>query len=177
MRAGPLELTPVRPEDVDELWPLLSDPRLWDHEPESVHPDPSVTRAYLERAAARWAGGLSYWTVRLAATGEAVGSGGAQHHTRGGADHWNLNYRIAADHQGRGYAGLLLGAALGAAHEAAPGRPCVAWIDAHNPASIAVARRAGLRDLGLRHNPADRPRLAWADRDLDGAVYPPVDAG
>lgn len=177
MRAGPLELTPMSVDDVDDLWPLLSDRRMWAHEPASTHPDPSVTRGYLERAAARWVEGLSYWTVRLAASGEAVGSGGAQHHTRGGADHWNLNYRIAPAHQGHGYAGLLLAASLDAARSVAPDRPCVAWIDAHNPASIAVARRGGLRDLGLRHNPSDRPRLAWSDRDLDDAVYPLVEPG
>ncbi|WP_299055281.1 GNAT family N-acetyltransferase [uncultured Nocardioides sp.] len=177
MRAGPLELTPMSVDAVDELWPLLGDPRLWAHEPGSVHADPAATRRYLTLAAERWASGLSYWTVRLADTGEVVGTGGAQHHTRGGADHWNLNYRIAPAHQGHGYAGLLLASSLDAAHAVAPDRPCVAWIDAHNPASIAVARRGGLRDLGLRRNPSDRPRLAWSDRDLDATVYPLVEPG
>ncbi|GAA1909976.1 hypothetical protein GCM10009737_09230 [Nocardioides lentus] len=175
--AGPLLLTPMAVTDAEELWPQLGDPAMWAHEPTGRHADVAATRAYARRAEERWAEGLSYWTVRLAASGEVVGSGGAQHHVRGGADHWNLNYRVAPAHQGRGYAGLLLAAALEAAREVAPDRPCVAWVDAHNPASGAVAARAGLVDRGRRLNPADGVvRHAWSDVPLDDGRYPAAGA-
>ncbi len=166
-----LTLRPMDLADVDALWPMLSDARMWAHHPEARHDSLAQTRAYVERAAARWArDGLSYWTIELTGSGEVVGSGGVQVHPRG---HWNLNYRIAVPHQGNGYASELAGAALTAARIMAPERPCIAWIDADNTASRAVAAKVGLVDQGLREGSADDIlRLAYSDRPLDARVYP-----
>lgn len=168
-----LDLRPMSPDDVDELFAIYRDPAMWAYDPPSVHRTREQTADYVRRAAARWDDdGLSYWTARLTATGEVVGSGGAQRHDPG---HWNLNYRIAAAHQGRGLARELLAAALAAAGERDPTRPCVAWIDATNPASGRVAERGGLLDLGPRRGSVDGVvRHAWADRVLDPATYPPA---
>lgn len=171
-----LDVSPMGPDDVDALFAIYRDPAMWAYDPPRVHRTREQTADYVRRAAARWDDdGLSYWTVRLASTGEVIGSGGAQRHAPG---HWNLNYRIAAGHQGRGHAGELLAAALVAAAERDADRPCVAWIDGSNPASGRVAARGGLADLGLRLGSIDGiARHAWADRELDETTYPPaVDA-
>ncbi len=159
--------------DATDLWPIYADPEMWWYEPSHRHADPEKTRSYADRAAARWAlDGLSYWTVRLAATGEVIGSGGAQRHPPG---HWNLNYRIARAHQGHGHAGRLLTAALAAAAAVDPGAPCIAWIDEVNAPSRRVAERGGLVDHGLRAGAVDGVvRLAYADRSLDDRAYPPA---
>jgi RimJ/RimL family protein N-acetyltransferase len=169
-----LDLRPMEPGDVDALFPVLSDPALWTYDPSRRHRTRAETATYVQRAAARWASdGLSYWTVRLAGSDEVVGTGGAQRHPPG---HWNLLYRVAAAHQGRGIAGELLAAALAAAAETDPDLPCIAWIDATNPASLRVADRGGLVDRGLRHGCVDGVvRHAWSDRALDRSTYPEAD--
>jgi ribosomal-protein-alanine N-acetyltransferase len=168
-----LDLAPMTADDVDALFAIYRDPAMWAYDPPRVHRTREQTVDYVRRAAARWdQDGLSYWTVRLAGCGEVIGSGGAQRHAPG---HWNLNYRIATAHQGRGYAGDLLAAALTAATARDPLPPCIAWIDGSNPASGRVAERGGLIDHGLRLGSVDGVvRHAWADRELEATTYPPV---
>ena len=171
--ASGLELSPMRVEDAEELFGFLGDPASWAYDPPRVHGSVAQTREYAARAAACWAEGLSYWTVRVA--GEVVGSGGAQRHEPPGVvPFWNLNYRIAPAHRGRGHATALAAAGVAAALEVDPALPVIAWVDDGNPVSGAVARRAGLLDQGLRHGAFDGVvRRAWADRELD-AGHPPA---
>jgi RimJ/RimL family protein N-acetyltransferase len=159
--------------DLDALAGTFADPDGWWYEPASRHTTPAQTRDWLTRAAARWpTDGLSYWTVRLAAGGDPIGTGGAQRH-RSGA--WNLSYRIAAAHQGHGYATELGRAALEAAARVDPGAPCIAFVLEHNHPSRRVAVRLGLVDRGLRMDRSDgTPRLAYADRELDEERFPPI---
>ncbi len=56
--------------DLDELFPIFSDPDGWWFDPESRHADRARTERWLTRAAARFdEDGLSYWTVRRRDTG------------------------------------------------------------------------------------------------------------
>lgn len=169
-----LLLRPMSGQDADALFPIYSDPEIWWFDPRGVHGDIETTRAYAESVGSRWsADGLSYWTVHRGETDEVIGSGGAQRH-RGGE--WNLNYRIASAHQGRGYAGEVLSAAMQAATRLDSSAPQIAWIDEVNEPSIRVALRAGLVSRGLRSGTYDgRPRLAFADREIDDAVWAPLD--
>ncbi|GAA5149454.1 hypothetical protein GCM10023340_24740 [Nocardioides marinquilinus] len=174
-----LDLRPMSVADADELFVIYRDTAMWAYDPARRHADPATTRSYCERAAARWdVDGLSYWTARLASSGEVIGSGGAQRHTTpggSGGSCWNLNYRIATAHQGHGHATALLRAALAAAAERDDDLARIAWIDATNPASARVAARAGLRDHGARLGAADRVvRHAWTDRPLDDVRFPPA---
>ncbi|WP_329565709.1 GNAT family N-acetyltransferase [Kitasatospora sp. NBC_01266] len=170
-----LELRAVRLDDLDPLFAINSDPEVWRHRPQGRHAEIGQTREWIERAVEGWASGLSYWTVRLRAvggagdgTGPVIGIGGVQEQRARG--HWNLYYRLAAAHWGRGYATELSRAALAAARQHTPQLPVFAWIHPQNPGSLAVAGRLGLVDHGLRQDPiyrdtlhlfADRPPAQW----------------
>ncbi|MFF7635698.1 GNAT family N-acetyltransferase [Kitasatospora sp. NPDC008050] len=157
-----LDLRPVHPDDLDALHAINRDPEVWRHQPAGRHAEIAQTRDWIERAVARRPEGLSYWTARLRTTGAVVGVGGVQAQGRG---HWNLYYRLAPAHWGRGYATELSRAAIDAAHRLRPELPVFAWIHAHNAGSRAVAGRLGLIDHGLRLDPFLRELLhLYADR-------------
>ena len=96
-----LDLRAVAASDADEPHRLTSDPLYTDHIPGGLQETPASTRSWIERFRARWdIIGLSYWTVRLRATGAVIGIGGAE--CRPGF--WNLFYLVDAEHWGNGYA-------------------------------------------------------------------------
>lgn len=161
-----LALTAMGPDDAEQLFAVLSDPRGWWFDPAARHVDLARTRAYTDRAAARWpADGLSYWTARDLRTGDVVGLGGAQRH-RSGA--WNLSYRVATGQWGRGLATELAAAGVEAARLADPTSPVVAYVLAVNTASARVAAAVGLVDRGPRVDANDGvERHAWSDRPLE----------
>jgi len=161
-----LDLRRPDPEgDVDDLFPIFSDPAGWWYDPDSRHVDRDRTLDWLTRASRRFnTDGLSYWTVRLREGGEVIGVGGAQRQSTGA---WNLNYRIASAHQGNGFATELGRAAHEAATACDPSVPFVAWIAEHNEPSRRVAERLGLTNYGPAEDPSDGTRrLAYADRPL-----------
>ena len=162
-----LDLRPTDPlGDLDELFAIFSDPGGWWYDPAGRHTDRGQTRAWLTRAAARFeADRLSYWTVRRRDNAAIIGVGGAQRQrTRA----WNLNYRLAATHQGHGFATELGRAAYVAATAVDSAVPFIAWIAPHNAPSRRVAERLGLTNHGLRVDPSDgQQRVAYADRPLD----------
>ncbi|MCC9309398.1 GNAT family N-acetyltransferase [Kitasatospora sp. RB6PN24] len=161
-----LDLRAVAPADLDALYEINSDPRVWEHRPQGRHAGPVTTREWIARAVAGWEDGLGYWTARLVGTDTVVGVGGVQLQGRG---HWNLYYRLAPARWGRGYATELARAALGAALERHPEVPVFAWIHAGNTASRAVATRLGLIDHGLRLDPFYREQLhVYADSRMPG---------
>jgi RimJ/RimL family protein N-acetyltransferase len=161
-------------DDLADLFAIFSDPTGWWYDPTGRHADPGRTRTWLERAAARFeTDGLSYWTVRRRDNGTIIGVGGAQRQrTRA----WNLNYRIAATEQGRGYATELARAAYSAAASMDASVPIIAWIAPRNSQSRNVAERLGLTNYGLGVDPSDgQRRLAYADRPLHATDLVPTE--
>ena len=177
-----LSLRRPEPGDLDAVFAVYSDPRVWTHFPSLRPTEPERVAAMLERWGSSWrVHGLGSWIVRLRETGEVIGNGGG---TMLGADApdagpdgparvWNLGYRLSADHHGRGYATEVARAALAAAARVAPEVPVIAYLVEHNRASAAVAEKVGLRlvhrapDLG-NPDPAVM-RLVYADRALTPA--------
>jgi RimJ/RimL family protein N-acetyltransferase len=156
-------------QDLVDLFPIFSDPAGWWYDPDGRHLEPARTRDWLTRAGERFdSDGLSYWTVRRRDDGTVIGVGGAQRQrTRA----WNLNYRLATAHQGRGYATELARAALAAAAAVDSDVPVIAWIAEHNTPSRKVAERLGFTNYGPAIDPSDgEVRLAYSDRDI-GAFH------
>jgi RimJ/RimL family protein N-acetyltransferase len=154
--------------DLDDLFPIFSDPAGWWYDPDGRHTDPQRTRDWLTRAASRFDGDrLSYWTVRRRDTEAIIGVGGAQRQSTGA---WNLNYRLATAAQGHGFATELARAAYAAASAVDSTVPFIAWVAEHNTPSRRVAERLGLTNYGVGVDPSDgEPRLAYADRPLSEA--------
>jgi RimJ/RimL family protein N-acetyltransferase len=156
--------------DLEALFEVFSDPAGWWYEPDGRHTTPDRTRAWLTRAAERFdQDGLSYWTVRRRDTEAIIGVGGAQ---RQSSRAWNLHYRLAAAHQGHGFATELGQAARAAASKVDAAVPFIAWVAPHNTPSVKVAERLGLTDRGLLADPSDgERRLAFADRPLERGTW------
>ncbi|WP_426171807.1 GNAT family N-acetyltransferase [Microbacterium sp. DWRC1-3] len=157
--------------DLDALFAISADPRVWTHYPSLRHQRPEDTLAGMARWEASWArAGLGSWVVRVRSTGEVIGNGGC---TLLGDAVWNLGYRLSADHHGNGYATELAFAAVEQARAVDPDRPVIAYLVEHNHASAKVAEKVGL-ELVHRAPDAGNPdpsvwRLVYADRPLDPA--------
>ncbi|KQW06793.1 hypothetical protein ASC66_09110 [Leifsonia sp. Root4] len=167
-----LLLSPVGAADIDDLYAMHSDPRVWTHLPAARHDRIEQTQRLVDVALEGWAAnGLDYWSVRLGTDGEGstvLGMGGCS--LRAGRA-WNLYYRLHPDIQGHGYAQQLIGAARASAAAHRPELPVVAYLLEHNVGSRRAAERAGLQlvwngpDAG-NPNPA-AVRLIYADRPVD----------
>ena len=97
-----LRLTRAVPSDLDAVFAIQNDPRVWTHYPSLRHTDPAQTVEMIQRWERSWTEvGLGSWVVRLRDTDEVVGNGGC---TLLGGEVWNIGYRIAADHHGQGLA-------------------------------------------------------------------------
>lgn len=157
--------------DLDALFPIQTDPRVWTHYPSLRHTDPAQTLEMIERWRRSWAeAGLGSWVARLRDTDEVVGNGGC---TLLGGRVWNVGYRISADHHGRGLATELARAGIERARAIDPDRPTIAYLVEHNTASAHVAEKLGLA-LVHRGPDAGNPdpsvmRLVYADRPLTPA--------
>jgi len=165
---------PVR-SDLDELFAIHHDPRVWTHFPSLRHLDTTATLAMMGAWEASWTdAGLGPFVARLREGGAVVGSGGCS--ARGFGTEgvvWNVGYRVAADHHGHGYATELAQAGVECARRAAPERPIIAYLVEHNAASAHVAEKLGL-ELMHRAPDAGNPdpeiiRLIYADRPLTDA--------
>ena len=169
-----LELRALSMADLDDVYGLMSDPRVWQHLPSGVHTSPDQTSAQLSREERGWElDGLGYWSARLRdGEGTFAGVGGCRLHATVA---WNLYYRIRPELQGNGYATELSRAALGAAHAVDPSLPVVASVLAQNVASRAVATAVGMRLVWQGREHAGL-RLLFCDRDADpallGALHP-----
>lgn len=163
----------ARPEagDLDELFALCSDPRVWQHFPALRHTDRAQTATVLDGWITRWdADGLATWVARERGSTPVVGYGGC---TILADTVWNLGYRFAADAHGRGYATELAREALAQASSTRPELPVIAYLLEHNVASSRVAQKLGLQ-LVHRGPDAGNPdpaavRLVFATRPLSDA--------
>lgn len=168
VRTERLDLAAVTEADVDDLYALSSDPRVWQHFPSGRHTERDKTAQQVAVFLAGWAEhGLGYWTAHLRSTGEFLGVGGCM--SKGGIA-WNVYYRFRPEAQGNGYATELVTASLVAAAEVNPELAVVAYLLEHNLASRKTAERAGLQ-LVWRGPDAGNPdpqtvRLVYADRPL-----------
>lgn len=142
-----LILTPVGPEDVDDLVLLYSDPRVafwtgpWSRE---------SVQAWTRGMAIRWTeGGVGKWMAHDREDGSLVGRGGFSRFDLDGEAVLELGWAVRDTLTGRGYATEIGRAALVWASEHESDTPIVAFTEVHNHASQAVMRRLRMRPAGL----------------------------
>ena len=170
-----LRLCKPERDDLDAVFAINSDPRVWTHFPSLRPTDPAQIVTMMAKWQSSWGrDGLGNWVVRLRSGDEVIGSGGCTllsgEPDDPAARVWSLGYRLSADHHGHGYATELARAARLAAAQVAAGLPVVAYLVEHNRASAAVAEKVGL-ELFHRAPDAGNPdpavmRLVYADRAL-----------
>lgn len=167
-------------DDVDEIFAIERDPRVWTHFPSGRVTRRADAAATLGRRILRWErDGLEMWMVRERASGPIIGfcgcslRGGTEAEPKGPDSFWNLGYRFSPEAQGRGLATAVSLLAIDRAREVDPELPVVAYLLEHNMASARVAEKVGLR---LRHRAPDAGnpdpaavRLVFADRELTPA--------
>ncbi|NYE96637.1 RimJ/RimL family protein N-acetyltransferase [Psychromicrobium silvestre] len=178
-----LDLSPLRPEDLDDLYQIYSDPETWQHLPSGRHTEPSRSLAMIESSERDWQeSGVGRWAIRLRSpeaklpAGSFIGAGGLSP-TVGGA--WNLGYRLAPAAWGRGFATEFSLACLELAAQTGPEKPVTARVLENNPASATVLEKVGLKLLwaakgvpeGVPEGPTTNlPRRIYADRVLDDGL-------
>src|SRR4029453_5674304 len=141
-----LVLTPVGPDDVNDLLLLYSDPVV-------AHWTGPWSRAAVEAwaadMAARWtADGGGRWMARDRSDGSLVGRGGFTRVALDGEVVLELGWAVRDARTGRGYATELGRAALAWAVEHQPHLPVAAWREGHTGGARGADRRAlsGVRD-------------------------------
>ncbi|KYH45153.1 GNAT family N-acetyltransferase [Branchiibius sp. NY16-3462-2] len=163
-----LSLERPLPDDLEALFAIYSDPRVWQHFPSLRHTDPERTAAMLRGWIDGWErDGLGMWMVRLPGDPALLGHGGC---TIRADSFWNLGYRFAPAAQGHGYATEVAREAVSAAQQHRPDLPVVAYLLENNLPSANVATKVG---LALQHRAPDAGnpdpgaiRLVYADRQL-----------
>ena len=143
-----LVLTPVGPDDVNDLVLLYSDPVV-------AYWTGPWTRAAVEAWAAdmatRWtADGVGKWMARDRSDGSLVGRGGFTRFDLDGETVLELGWAVRDVRTGHGYATELGRAALAWAVEHQPDLPVAAFTEVHNRASPRkVMERLGMRPAGI----------------------------
>ncbi|MDN6746250.1 MAG: GNAT family N-acetyltransferase [Brevibacterium sp.] len=166
--------------DLDEVFEIYSDPRVWTHFPSGRMTKREEAEAFLLTRIADWEiDGFGIWIVRESEGGPVLGTCGCGVRRMPMADEWspdrieafwNLGYRFRPEVQGRGYASEISRLAISRAQELNPSLPVIAYLLEHNAASLKVAEKVG---LSLQHRAPDAGnpdpqamRLIFADRKL-----------
>jgi RimJ/RimL family protein N-acetyltransferase len=166
-RTKRLDLRAVTAADIDAMYQLNADPRVWAHFPSGVHTSRDRTEALISKFVYAWQrDGLGYWTASARGS-DFAGIGGCMIKNKVA---WSVYYRFKPEAQGYGYASELMVAAISAAHAVRPDLPICALILEHNAASKRVAEKSGLLPIWRGIDP-DNPlvpaiRLIYADRYL-----------
>ena len=142
-----LVLTPIGPDDIDDLVLLYSDPLVghwtgpWTRE---------GVEAWASDMAARWTDdGIGKWMARDRVDGSLIGRGGFTRFDLDGEPVLELGWAVRDARTGEGYATELGRAALAWAVAHRPDLPVVAFTEVHNRASRTVMERLGMRSAGI----------------------------
>ena len=142
-----LVLSPVGPDDVDDLILLHSDPEVsywtgpWTRE---------AVEVWAADMAARWTtDGVAKWIARDRSDGSLVGRGGFTRFDLDGETVLELGWAVRDARTGHGYATEIGRAALAWAVEHQPDLPIAAFEEVHNRASRAVMERLGMQPAGI----------------------------
>ncbi len=144
LRTGRLAMTPVAWGDLADLRALKGDPRVHAIMLGGVRTAQQAADDLAEDIMFWGRHGVGMWAVRLAGSGEFVGTVGL--HERPDGRGIALRFVVTAEAQGRGYASEAAGAALRFAHERAGLEVVIAVVRESNIASRQVLGAIGMRE-------------------------------
>ncbi|MEV4534588.1 GNAT family N-acetyltransferase [Asanoa sp. NPDC049518] len=165
-----LTLRVPEPADLDRLFALYSDERVWGPDPLSRHETPAQTARMIDNWRAAWVrDGLGMWTAWD--DDDFVGIGGCM--VRYGVA-WNLGFRLSPARWGRGYAQEISAAGIAAARGKRAELPVTAYLLEGNDRSLRSVERLGLHRV-WRGPDAGNPdptaiRLLYSDQPLPPRV-------
>ena len=135
------------PEHVDELLPLLGDPRVAATLSPTGHPPvPGAEPDYVQAKVDHWnAHGYGFWFMRETATGQMLGRGGIQQTLVEGAAEVELGWAVRPERWRQGFATELARACVTVAFEDLGLDDVVAFTLPHNAGSRAVMEKIGMR--------------------------------
>lgn len=167
-----LVLEPLTVAHAAEMLPVISSPELYTFLPSDA---PSLTslRELYHR-----------WTARLSPDGDEIwlNWSARQRNSRAFVGHFQaaldgngiatIAYLVGSSYQRRGYAHEALSVVCGYLSNTLQANTVRAWIDTRNQASIAVARRLGMRQVGFVPR-ADRFKGSFSDEFVFELTAPP----
>lgn len=159
------------PHDVDELFAMYSDRRVWVADRLLRHTAITQTQNAVERWTVSWRRhGLGSWVLRAldtASAGQLIGVGGCSLPTEVA---WNLAFTLCPESWGRGYAQEVAAAGIRCARARRPELPITAVVAERNARSSRAVERAGLQMVWRgpdRKDPESTSAvLLYADRAL-----------
>lgn len=179
-----LLLRELLPDDVEGVFAVHGDPRVYELDPDATHLDLAQSRAFLAPQLEHWrAHGFGYWSVLVprdvwpdgvAGAGEhddgrvIAGMGGIVHRTVVTPAVLNVYFRLSPAVQGRGIAGRIVARSIETADDVAPGLDLVVRTRPANAAARRVAERAGFVDEGLEPGTTDMQLLRLRRRSGAG---------
>ena len=153
-----LRLSAVALQDLDDFFALNTDPRVYQYEPEAMHPDRDHSESVIGLFVDDWARWeLGYWSVRSLPTGEYLGCAGVR---RSEVD-WNVYYRFHPTAWGNGYAAEVIRAAAPCAESVEPGAILQAEMHPDNLPSRRVAEGLGMTFCGEGQSVTGAPALIY----------------
>lgn len=153
-----LQVRAFRREDRGAMQAIYDDPAVMRHIDTRGQDPAAWVDGYIRHQEAH---GYAYWAVVERETGEVIGEAGLGP-LDGLGPELELGYLLRRDRWGRGLATEAAVACLAAAFDGLGADEVVAVVDEGNEASVAVLRKAGFRQTGLREHHGVRQHVLRA---------------
>ncbi|WP_291616265.1 GNAT family N-acetyltransferase [Colwellia sp.] len=138
-----LVMSKISNDDAENLVTVLSDPDVMKYSTVGVHTEKQIL-AYIANCQQQYlANGYGHWAVYRKEDNAFVGVCGLNNHQVDNEDVFHINYRLASEHQGKGYAVESTLGVLAFAKKTLKLKSVHALIESDNVSSVKVVNRTG----------------------------------
>jgi len=140
-----LSIHKITHEDVDELPKVLADPIVMKYSTVGVHSEEQILE-YIDNCHSQYClNGYGHWAIYHSTSSEFIGVCGLNKHHIDSVEVIHINYRLAADQQGKGYAIEATLGVLDFAKNSLKLDAIFALIEPENTSSVKVVNRTGFK--------------------------------